>query len=433
MMRLLYPLVASALVTIAPFLLTFEKGQDIIRGLFGYSELALLLLFVWVKGILRRPGCSVQRETKFFWKKVLCYAAMVLIALVMVAVAFADLSNLLAIKGWGMGWFWIVPVTTCALAITMVWRVPSFSFPTINLILFAALVLHLTFLNNYAAQPLAQFPVVEYLARTVPKPVERKVLPEDFKARYEVVDTAVVTSRFVDSARSNVIVLVESWGIPLANDVFESELGVFRKMGFGTEGAAMHVGAHSRMYSRTRTAEREDLMHSMIRDSVTRARDTTFLPNVYAGLGFHTTFLFGGDSSEQWRHRYIRNVGFENVIFGSGEETFSDSVLFAKVDSLLDSAKDSLNNATSRQFIAITTRDTKFPLPGFNDPYSGLVDSIYSVYTRRLFKTLTLIAELARKHPEVRFVLQGDHEPVLSPLPFQERFYKRWVPYVVLN
>ena len=49
MKRFLYPLVATALITIAPFLLTFEKGQDIVRGLFALSILALLLLFTFIK------------------------------------------------------------------------------------------------------------------------------------------------------------------------------------------------------------------------------------------------------------------------------------------------------------------------------------------------------------------------------------------------
>ena len=43
MKRILYPLIATALITIVPFLTTFEKGQDIVRGLFGFSILALLL------------------------------------------------------------------------------------------------------------------------------------------------------------------------------------------------------------------------------------------------------------------------------------------------------------------------------------------------------------------------------------------------------
>ena len=51
MNRLLYPLVACALITILPFLLTFEKGQDIVRGLFAFEVfLVQLLYFLRVKG-----------------------------------------------------------------------------------------------------------------------------------------------------------------------------------------------------------------------------------------------------------------------------------------------------------------------------------------------------------------------------------------------
>ena len=52
-MKLLYPLIASALITIVPFLLTFEKGQDIVRGLFGFEEFCLLMLFALAKGFRR--------------------------------------------------------------------------------------------------------------------------------------------------------------------------------------------------------------------------------------------------------------------------------------------------------------------------------------------------------------------------------------------
>jgi len=56
-----------------------------------------------------------------------------------------------------------------------------------------------------------------------------------------------------------------------------------------------------------------------------------------------------------------------------------------------------------------------------------------SAYTERLAGTLQLVANLAKKYPDVRFIVQGDHNPILSPLKFQEKFYKRWVPFVVLN
>ncbi|PWJ63048.1 MULTISPECIES: hypothetical protein [unclassified Fibrobacter] len=418
MKRLLYPLIASALITIAPFLITFENGQDIVRGLFGYSELALLLIFVWVR-------TSLDASTSLsMTKKVLRIVALVLIIAVMLVVAFMDLSNLLAIKGWDMEWRAVVPIATCGLAVAMMWKIPAFSFPTINLIMFVSLVFHLAAYNYYPAQPVAQFPVVEYLARTAPKSVERKVLPEEFKAKYEVVDTAIVTPGFLDTTRSNVLVLVESWGIPLDHQAFESELSLLR-----AANAPMKVGVHSRMYSRTRTAEREDLVYSLARDSVTRRRDTTFTPNVLSGLGYETYFFFAGDSTVQWRHKYIRNIGFENVHWGLD----SDADAVRIMDSVLTAAAAGGDSAQGRKvFVAWTTSESKFPLKG-EDPYRISMKDLEELYPAAIEKTLKRVADLARKHPDVRFIVQGDHEPILSPLPFQERFYKRWTPYVVLN
>lgn len=524
MMRLLYPLIASALITIAPFLLTFEKGQDIVRGLFGYSEFALLLLFVLVKTrfhvfegspffkvVLPDKGldekcageeCADEKSTdegngKRCWRlfrgvrpglsldffKVV--APMVLLAILfalMVVVAWIDLQNLLAIKGRPTGWYGVLPFATCAFAVAMLWKTRGFSLPAVSFILFVSLVAHLAAYNYYAAQPLAQFPVVDYMARMAPKPVERKKLPEDFVVRYAaaiksagvdftaaetataevataevanvntagsaaiaVTDSPSVARNFVDTARSNVMVLVESWGTPMDPARFAEEIAVFK-------GIPMQVGVHHRMYSRTRTAEREDLISSWRRDTTGR-RDTTFLPSEFAKRGFATTFLFGGDSAEQWRYKYIRNVGFENVVWGAekaenadvaeSEKTtggkklgtatrLADATMMAKIDSMLSAnAADSVES--KKLFIAFTTGDTKFPLPGFNDLYSGAADAVDSAYTVRLMGSLRLVADLARKYPDVRFVVQGDHDPILSPLAFQERFYKRWVPYVVLN
>lgn len=522
MMRLLYPLIASALITIAPFLLTFEKGQNIVRGLFGYSEFALLLLFAFVKShfnVFERAPRDVLRSlrpraSREFFMAVVPVLLLVAIFALMLVVAWVDLQNLLAIKGWVTGWYGVVPFVTCAFAVVMLWKTRGFSLPAVSFILFVSLVAHLAAYNYYAAQPLAQFPVVDYLTRTAPKPVERKNLPRDFAARYEaaikaagidvvkndvenaaessadfdaantgivekdvvignatiaVSDSPSVTHDFVDTARSNVVVLVESWGIPMDPSRFAAELAVFK-------GIPLQVGVHHRMYSRTRTAEREDLMDFLRKDSSGR-RDTVFLPSEFAERGFATTFLFGGDSAEQWRYKYIRNIGFQNVVWGveslnaesgttsavdlggvqsgttsaavsvdvgsvkkeSGDTqsgtapALADSVMLAKIDSMLAHAERPNFPESDKLFIAFTTHDTKFPLPGFKDPYSGAADAVDSAYTVRLMGSLHLVADLARKYPNVRFIVLGDHDPILSPLAFQERFYKRWTPYVVLN
>ncbi len=400
MTRLLYPLIASALITITPFLVTFEKGQDIVRGLFGYEEFAILLFFILVKNKLTKRA----------------YAAL-LVALIaaLFYVAWIDLQNLLAIKGWALGWYGLLPFATCGFALAMVWKAKPLSFNGILFILFVSLMTHLFSLNNYAAQPLAQFPVVDYLERTAPKPPQRKFLSEDLKSKYTITDSVTITKDYIDTSRSNVVILVESWGVPLDTSRFSSELKFF-------EGIPQTVGIHNRMYSRTRTAEREDLMLKFVTDS-SRRRDTTFLPKVFAGLGYKTTFLFGGDSLEHRRYKYIGNIGFGEAIYGHGQD---DATMASKIDSILA-------DTTQTHFIAWTTMDTKFPMRDFPNIYGSNADAIDSTYSERLTGTLRLIADLAKKHPTVRFIVQGDHNPILSPVLFQERFYKRWVPYVILN
>lgn len=422
MNRLLYPIVASALITIVPFLLTFEKGQDITRGLIGYEYFALLLLFAFVKGKVRVSSPASLRAT-YVAKQSILILLLAVIVFALFTVAWLDLQNLLAIKGWATGWYGVLPFVTCGLAVAMMWKVKPFSASAISFILFVALIAHLFAYNHYAAQPLAQFPLVDYMSRTIPKPVARDSLPESFKAKYFTTDSATITRGFVDSTRTNVLVLVESWGIPLDSNRFAAQLRAF-------EGIPMQAGAHHRMYSRTRTAEREDLIYSVTRDSAGR-RDTVFLPQVLRAQGVKTQFIYGGDSLVQMRNKYIRNVGFEETFFGisanSGVEPRTDRESAALLDSLL-SVQDS-----ALRFIAWTTLDTKFPLPGFKDPYRIDVAAVDSVYTERLAGTLQLVADLAKKHPDVRFIVQGDHNPILSPLKFQEKFYKRWVPFVVLN
>lgn len=425
MKRLLYPLIACALVTIVPFLLTFEKGQDIVRGLFGYEYFALLLLVVFAKEKMLKVGLSLRELPRSSKQSILRFAlwsfVLLLCILAFISIAWIDLQNLLTIKGWNTGWYGIVPFVTSALAIAMVWQLKSFKFNAICFILFVTLIFHLEANNQYAAQPLAQFPTIDYLERIAPKPVQRKELSEDFCKKYVVTDSVTITRDYLDTIRNNVVILVESWGVPLDLQRFEKQLSAFN--GINT----IVVGIHNRMYSRTRTAEREDLIYTIHRDST--GRDTTFLPKVFNGIGYKTSFLFGGDSMEHWRYKYIKNIGFSETIYGKSSNDgnrLNDLQMIVKIDSILA-------DTTQKHFVAWTTADTRFPMAEFPDIYYSDKCSIDSAYSAKLNGTLEQIATLVRKHPETRFIIQGDHNPILSPIAFQEKFYKRWVPYVVLN
>jgi hypothetical protein len=408
MTRLLYPFISSALITIVPFLLTFENGQDVVRGLVGYEYFAILLFIIFVKDKLKKSDSSGLTRV---------YVAILVTLIVsLFFVAWIDLQNLLAIKDWKLGWYGLLPFVTCSVAVVMVWKTKPFSFNIICVILFVLLIAHLLAFNHYAAQPLAQFPTIDYLDRMAPTPIQRKEISAEFRKKYFVKDSVTITRDYVDTSRNNVIVLVESWGVPLDLLRFDEQLDVFK-------GFAKTIGVHNRVYSRTRTAEREDLIKVISRDTLTKKRDTTFLPKVFSDINYRTTFLFGGDSLEQFRYKYISNMGFNHAIFAN---ELNDSAMVLKIDSLLD-------DTTQKHFIAWTTRDTKFPLPGISNIYNSDVETVDSVYTMRLNVTLLLIVNLAHKHPETHFIIQGDHNPILSPIHFQERFYKRWVPFVVLN
>lgn len=395
MKKILYPLIATALVTIAPFLSTFEKGQDIVRGLFDYSFLALLFLFIYVRN-------RVKARFKVF--------LLPLIGLALFAVTIVDLQNILSYKGWPISWRIVIPTATCTVAILMQKSVKATTLNGISVFLFIILMSHFYLGYVYPEQPILEFPIAKWLARTAPNDWARNNLTDEFRYHYNATDSVTITHYHVDTTRSNVVVLVESWGIPMDSAKFNEELALFKD-------PLTEQGVHFRMYSRTRTAEREDLLDSAWRDS-TRRRDSLFMPKRFAELGYTTTFLFGGDSTIQWRYKYIRNIGFQNAIWTDSAST--DIVMAAKIDSLL-----SLTDGT-KHFIAWTTRDTQFPIS--DDPVET-----EKLYYERLFGTLKIVVDLAKKHPEVRFVVQGDHEPILSPLEFQAKFYRRWVPYVILN
>ena len=395
MKKIVYPLIATALITITPFLVTFEKGQDIVRGLFCYSTLVLSLLFVYVK--------TTRWRLKF--------PLLVVIFVGLILVSVGDLQNILSYKGWNVEWRVLIPIATCSLAILLLKTAKTMTINGISAFLFAILIIHFYLMSVFPSQPLLEFPITKWLARTAPNPDwARNNLTTEFREKNNATDSVSVTRYYVDTTRSNVVVLVESWGIPMDSILFKKELAVF-------DGILKEYGIHFRMYSRTRTAEREDLLDSAWRDS-TRRRDSLFMPNRFASLGYKTAFLFGGDSTIQLRYKYIRNIGFQETFWT--DSATADIVIAEKIDSLL-SLPDSV-----KHFIAWTTRDTQFPISDDSAETEKL-------YYERLFRTLQIVADLAKKHPDVRFVVQGDHEPILSPLDFQRMFYRRWVPYVVLN
>ena len=390
MKNVIYPFVGAALVTIAPFLLTFETGQDIVHGIFSFSALLLLLVIAWVKHRFNRV------------KKIV----LIFVVLLLLVSTVVDLCNILALQSKPLGLNILIPVGACSLAVIIVSQVKKMTLPMMNTIVFVTLGLHFFLLNVSLVQPLLEFPVTRALERS--SQIEpRNKLPNSFKQNFKWNESSMITMDYMDTSRTMVVVLVESWGIPIDTSMFRKELDVFKDL-------RTDYGVHHRMYSMTRTAEREDLAYSILEKE--GKKDTVFIPQIYKGMNSRSTFIVGADSMLYRRNKYIHDMGFNNVLFA---DSVPDSLIVKQIDSLLRDSSDI-------QFIAWTTRDTRFPILG--DP-----SKVELTYYNGLFNSLIMIKELAIRHPGVRFVVQGDHEPLLCPKTFAEQFYRRWVPYIVLN
>ena len=390
MKNILYPFIGAALVTVAPFLLTFENGQDIVHGIFSFSALLLLLVFAWVN------RCFYHVK-----KVALCF-----VALLLLASSVVDLCNILALQSKYLNLNIFVSVGACFLAIIIVCQVKKMTLAMMNTIVLVTLGLHFILLNFSLVQPMLEFPVTRALER-YSQVISRNKLPDAFKRSYKWVESPMITKDYVDTSRTTVVVLVESWGIPIDTSVLKKEFDVFKNL-------RTDYGVHHRMYSMTRTAEREDLVYSILNKE--EKKDSLFIPQMYKEKNRPSTYLVGADSMLYRRYRYIHNMGFTNVLFA---DSLSDSLIIMKIDSLLQ-------DSSGIQFIAWTTRDTRFPM-------QGNAEQVELTYYKRMFNSLAMVKELALRYPNVRFIVQGDHEPLLCPKAFAEQFYRRWVPYIILN
>lgn len=210
--------------------------------------------------------------------------------------------------------------------------------------------------------------------------IDADSLSADYVAKYELLDKRKMLSRFSDSLQINVIILVDAWGVPFDQKQLGEDFTIF-------EGVPHREFLHNRLANRTRHAEHAEFRH--------------------AGGGL---YLFGGDSLEYGRSAYIDSLGFTQHQFC---QKCRDSVILGKLDSLL--SLDSLFAPKEARVIGLTTQDSR-----------------YGDRTK-LHATLRGIADVARKHPGVRFIVQGTHRPILGDPKIRRESFTRWIPAMVIN
>ena len=243
----------------------------------------------------------------------------------------------------------------------------------INLFAFIAVVIVLAFLR-YVLGSMVFSSAFEKPWHLLPS-VHEDSLSQKYLDEYRILNKKSLFRQMYDSSQVNVFILVDAWGVPIDETLLESDFSLFKDI-------PHKFALHQRLANRTKHAERVEFRNAVP-------------SNVY---------LFGGDSTEYARPTYVREIGFDKVMFC---QKCNDSVMISKLDFVL--VEDSL------KFVAWTSQSSRL----------GDRDSLQM--------SLRRIADFAKRHPGLRIIVQGTHRPVLGTPETRNAHKSHWVPVVILN
>ena len=209
-------------------------------------------------------------------------------------------------------------------------------------------------------------------------------LTVEYTGKYELLDRRALLPKFVDSSRVTVSILVDAWGVPFDGKLLAEEFAVFKDF-------PHKEFLHQRLANRTRHAEFAELR---IPGDSTRPHDGVY--------------LFGGDSLEYGRNLYMDSLGYGVRLFC---QKCPDSVMAATLDSVL--ATVAVDTTSHVKNVAWTTQNSR------------------DGDRAKLHAALRLIADVARRHPEARFIVQATHRPILGDPKIRRESFAHWVPVVI--
>lgn len=198
-----------------------------------------------------------------------------------------------------------------------------------------------------------------------------------YKNDYKILGKNRVLETEADSTKSIVEILVDAWGVPLEFSLMQEDFALFPK-------SKCLFAIHSRLANRN-----------------THAEGVEFFNNFEL-----STYYFGGDSTEYDSRQYLHNRVKETVFC----QKCSDEMMLAKLDSAI--ADTSVIQPRMLAWTTQTSRDGN---------------------REKLHRTLAGIAALMQKYPEMQFIVQGTHRPVLGTPETRRMYHTHWVPVVVQN
>lgn len=200
-------------------------------------------------------------------------------------------------------------------------------------------------------------------------------LSQTYKNQYPILNPQALMTHLADSSKSTVMVLVDGWGVPYDEKMLEGDLGILR-------GPSTTFAMHKRLLGHTAHAE-----------------------NVEYRAGFTDGALIAdGDSAMCTKVEREQGEHFKQTVCC---ENCNDMQTIALLDSLIAD--------TSWNKIGWTVHSTR----------EGDSEKLHSL--------LRGLVNIANKHPETQFVIQGTHRPILGTPETRRKYLAPWVPAAFIN
>lgn len=200
-------------------------------------------------------------------------------------------------------------------------------------------------------------------------------LSTTYKERYQVLDAPALIRRVEDSARTTVSVMIDGWGVPYDEEMLAEDFALF-------DAKVAQFALHKRLLGHTAHAETVE-MRTGFEDGLS---------------------VTSGDSAECAQSEARPRFG--------AKQTFC---CLNCLDGEVAGSLDSLLADTTWKRVEWTARETSL----------GDREKLHSL--------LRQLAEIATRHPEVQFIIQGTHRPILGTPETRRKYNAHWVPAVFVN
>ncbi len=207
------------------------------------------------------------------------------------------------------------------------------------------------------------------------QPFGNDSLSSFYKDNYLVVGDTALMEFLQDSSRTTVNILVDGWGVPYDEELLVQDFKLFK------DNSAKYA-IHKRMFGFTAIVESGE-----------------FGKDFAEGV-----FLSNGDSSTCNKKQQNMKRYFSDFRCFEG---FEDKQIVSVLDSLL------ADGSWSR--VGWTTYGTR---EGDREKLHLLLDNL---------------SQLAKRYPQVQFIVQGTHRPIFGAPEVKRKYLAPWVPAVFLN